>query len=199
MRKLILIIFTFLLSVALLSCQGTLQQEMEKMDKIYGYCDNPHRDLNEMDYEICKSKERARAPSNKNENMEPFNLTELIDKVRGEDFNTNGYVKTSVNPFLWQGSIDVTSVYDLKIADSNGGFIQTEWIFDKNALEKRCMIKIQIISADYVSTGIKTKFLCENKNQDTWQTDGKQYLEEEKMLTLRILEASQKYSNTAIN
>ena len=185
--------------MTLLSCQGTLQQEMEKMDKIYGYCDNPHRDLNEMDYEICKSKERARAPSNKNENMEPFNLTELIDKVRGEDLNTNGYVKTIVNPFLWQGSIDVTSVYDLKIADSNGGFIQTEWIFDKNALEKRCMIKIQVISADYVSTGIKTKFLCENKNQDTWQTDGKQYLEEEKMLTLRILEASQKYSNTALN
>ena len=199
MRKLILFTLTLLLSMTLLSCQGTLQQEMEKMDKIYGYCDNPHRDLNEMDYEICKSKERARAPSNKNENMEPFNLTELIDKVRGEDFNTNGYVKTSVNPFLWQGSIDVTSVYDLKIADSNGGFIQTEWIFDKNALEKRCMIKIQIISADYVSTGIKTKFLCENKNQNTWQTDGKQYLEEEKMLTLRILEASQKYSNTAIN
>ena len=50
-----------------------------------------------------------------------------------------------------------------------------------------------------MSTGIKTKFLCENKNQNTWQTDGKQYLEEEKMLTLRILEASQKYSNTAIN
>ncbi len=199
MRKLILFTLTLLLSMTLLSCQGTLQQEMEKMDKIYGYCDNPHRDLNEMDYEICKSKERARAPSNKNENMEPFNLTELIDKVRGEDFNTNGYVKTSVNPFLWQGSIDVTSVYDLKIADSNGGFIQTEWIFDKNALEKRCMIKIQIISADYVSTGIKTKFLCENKNQNTWQTDGKQYLEEEKMLTLRILEASQKYSNTSIN
>ena len=199
MRKLILFTLTLLLSITLLSCQGTLQQEMEKMDKIYGYCDNPHRDLNEMDYEICKSKERARAPSNKNENMEPFNLTELIDKVRGEDLNTNGYVKTSVNPFLWQGSIDVTSVYDLKIADSNGGFIQTEWIFDKNALEKRCMIKIQIISADYVSTGIKTKFLCENKNQDTWQTDGKQYLEEEKMLTLRILEASQKYSNTALN
>ena len=199
MRKLILFTLTLLLSITLLSCQGTLQQEMEKMDEIYGYCDNPHRDLNEMDYEICKSKERARAPSNKNENMEPFNLTELIDKVRGEDLNTNGYVKTIVNPFLWQGSIDVTSTYDLKIADSNGGFIQTEWIFDKNALEKRCMIKIQVISADYVSTGIKTKFLCENKNQDTWQTDGKQYLEEEKMLTLRILEASQKYSNTALN
>ncbi len=199
MRKLTLFIFTVLLSATLLSCQGTMDQEMEKMDRIYGYCDNPHRDLNEMNYEICKSKERARAPSNKNEDMEPFNLTELIDKVRGGDLDTNGYVKANVNPFLWQGSIDVTSVYDLKIADATGGFIQTEWITNKDTLEKRCMIKIQVISADYVSTGVKSKFICENKNQETWQTDGVEYFEEEKLLTLKILEASQKYSNSALN
>ena len=199
MKQIILFIFTGLLSATLLSCQGTREREMEKMDKIYGYCDNPHRDLNDLDYNICKSKERARSPSNKNKNMEPFNLTELMDKVRGKDFDTNGYVKANVNPFLWQGSIDVTSEYDLKIADATGGFIQTEWIFDKDALEKRCMIKIQVISADYVSTGVKSKFLCENKIQETWQTDGEEYFEEENMLTLKILEASQKYSKSALN
>ena len=199
MRKYIILIFTFLLSATLLSCQGTMDREMEKMDRIYGYCDNPHRDLNEMDYEICKAKERARAPSNKNENMEPFNLTDLIDKVRGEGLGNSEYTKSNVNPFLWQGSIDVTSIYDLKIADATGGFIQTEWILDENALDKRCMIKIQVVSPDYVSTGVKSKFLCENRNQDTWLTDGEDYFEEEKMLTLKILEASQKYSNSALD
>ena len=199
MRKYITLIFTFLLSATLLSCQGTMDREMEKMDRIYGYCDNPHRDLNDMDYEICKAKERARAPSNKNENMEPFNLTDLIDKVRGEGLGNNEYTKANVNPFLWQGSIDVTSIYDLKIADATGGFIQTEWILDENALDKRCMIKIQVVSPEYVSTGVKSKFLCENKNQDTWLTDGEDYFEEEKMLTLKILEASQKYSNSALD
>ena len=199
MRKYITLIFTFLLSATLLSCQGTMDREMEKMDRIYGYCDNPHRDLNDMDYEICKAKERARAPSNKNENMEPFNLTELIDKVRGEGLVNNEYTKSNVNPFLWQGSIDVTSIYDLKIADATGGFIQTEWILDENALDKRCMIKIQVVSPEYVSTGVKSKFLCENKNQDTWLTDGEDYFEEEKTLTLKILEASQKYSNSALD
>ena len=172
---------------------------MEKMDEIYGYCDNPHRDLNDMDYNICKAKERARAPSKKNENMEPFNLTELLDKVRGGNVSTNGYLKANVNPFLWQGSIDVTSIYDLKIADATGGFIQTEWIFDKNNLDKRCIIKIQVVSAEYVSTGVKSKFLCENNSNGTWQTDDKEYFEEEKKLTLKILEASQKYSNSALN
>ena len=199
MHKFILFIITTLISTTLLSCGGTMKQELEKRDKIYGYCENPLRDFNEMDYNICKAKERARAPSNKNENMDPFNLTEMIEKVRSGGLGTNGYTKADVNPFLWQGSIDVTSVYDLKIADASGGFIQTEWIFDKNALDKRCMIKIQIISADYVSTGVKSKFLCEIKDQEIWLTDGGEYFEEEKMLTLRILEASQKYSNSALN
>ena len=199
MRKFILFIITILISTTLLSCGGNMKRELEKRDKIYGYCENPLRDFTEMDYNICKAKERARAPSNKNEDMEPFNLTELIDKVRGGDLDTNGYVKANVNPFLWQGSIDVTSVYDLKIADATGGFIQTEWITNKDTLEKRCMIKIQVISADYVSTGVKSKFICENKNQETWQTDGVEYFEEEKLLTLKILEASQKYSNSALN
>ena len=199
MRKFILFIITILISTTLLSCGGNMKRELEKRDKIYGYCENPLRDFTEMDYNICKAKERARSASNKNENMEPFNLTEMIEKVRSGNLGANGNIKANVNPFLWQGSIDVTSVYDLKIADASGGFIQTEWIFDKNALDKRCMIKIQIISADYVSTGVKSKFLCEIKNQETWLTDGEEYFEEEKMLTLKILEASQKYSNSALN
>ena len=87
----------------------------------------------------------------------------------------------------------------VKIADATGGYIQTEWIYDENASNNRCMIKIQILSADFISTGVKSKFLCENKNQEIWKTDGKEYLEEEKILTLQILEASQKYSSSALN
>ena len=199
MNKFILLFFTILLSAIITSCQGTREREMEKMDRIYGYCDNPHRDFNDMNYDICKAKERSRVSSDKNKDMEPFNLTEFIDKVRGGDVDTSGYVKSSVNPFLWQGSIDVTSEYDLKIADATGGYIQTEWILDKKTLEKRCMIKIQVISPDYISTGVRSKFLCENKNQEIWQADGEEYFEEEKMLTLKILEASRKYSNSALD
>ena len=50
-----------------------------------------------------------------------------------------------------------------------------------------------------MSTGVKSKFLCEIKDQEIWQTDGEEYFEEGKMLTLKILEASQKYSNSALN
>ena len=134
-----------------------------------------------------------------NANMEPFNLTDLMDKINNGVGSGSGLVNSSVNPYLWQGSIDVTSDYNLKIADATGGFIQTEWIYDENAIDKRCLIKIQVISADYISTGVKTNFLCENKNQDIWKSDGKEYFDEQKMLTLKILEASLKYSSSALN
>jgi len=61
------------------------------------------------------------------------------------------------------------------------------------------MIKIQIVSAEYISTGVKSNFICENKIQEIWSSDGKTYLDEQKMLTLKILEASQQYSSSALN
>ena len=195
----IFFIFAILSSIILVSCQGTREEELKKLDKLWGYCDNPHREFGDLEYNTCKRKERAKLPSGKNRAMEDFNLTEFLDKVRGGEFGASGQIMTSVNPYLWQGSIDVTSVYDLKIADATGGFLQTEWIYEENSSNKRCLIKIQIVSAEYISTGVKSSFLCENKNQDIWITDGKKYLEEEKMLTLRVLEASQKYSSSVLN
>mgnify|MGYP001167925442 FL=1 len=198
MHRIIIFIFISFFSVLIISCQGTREKELKKLDELWGYCDNPHREFQELEYQTCKRKERSKQPSGKTEDMEPFNLTGFIDKVRDGETGS-GFTKANVNPFLWQGSIDVTSEYDLKIADATGGYIQTEWIYDESASNNRCMIKIQILSADFISTGVKSKFLCENKNQEIWKTDEKEYLEEEKILTLQILEASQKYSSSALN
>ncbi len=198
MQRINLFIITILFSFLIVSCQGTREQELKKLDKLWGYCDNPHRELSELDYTTCKRKEMAKRSSNKTDDMEPFSITDFLDKVNNGGGST-GFVNSSVNPYLWQGSIDVTSIYNLKIADATGGFIQTEWIYDEGSINKRCLIKIQIVSAEYISTGVKSSFLCENKNQDIWISDGKKYFEEEKMLTLRILEASQNYSSLALN
>ena len=197
MRKFYLFILTSLFSVLILSCQGTREQDLKKLDKLWGYCDNPHREFSELEYNTCKRKEMAKRSDDAN--MEPFNLTDLMDKINNGFDSGTGLVNSSVNPYLWQGSIDVTSDYNLKIADATGGFLQTEWIYEENSSNKRCLIKIQIVSAEYISTGVKSSFLCENKNEDIWITDVKKYLEEEKMLTLRVLEASQKYSSSVLN
>ena len=165
---------------------------------MWGFCDNPHREFSVLEYNTCKRKEMSKRSSSKSEEMEPFNFTDFLDKINNGGSGV-GFVNSSVNPYLWQGSIDVTSTYNLKIADATGGFIQTEWIYDEGSSNKRCLMKIQIVSAEYISTGVKSSFLCENKNQDIWISDGKKYFEEEKMLALRILEASQKYSSLALN
>ena len=198
MQRINLFIITILFSFLIVSCQGTREQELKKLDKLWGYCDNPHRVLSELEYNTCKRKEMAKRSSNKTDDMEAFSITDFLDKVNNGGVG-EGFVNSSVNSYLWQGSIDVTSIYNLKIADATGGFIQTEWIYDEGSSNKRCLIKIQIVSAEYISTGVKSSFLCENKNQDIWISDGKKYFEEEKMLTLRILEASQNYSSLALN
>ena len=198
MQRINLFIITILFSFLIVSCQGTREQELKKLDKLWGYCDNPHREFSELEYNTCKRKEMAKRSSNKTDDMKPFSITDFLDKVNNGGVG-EGFVNSSVNSYLWQGSIDVTSIYNLKIADATGGFIQTEWIYDEGSSNKRCLIKIQIVSAEYISTGVKSSFLCENKNQDIWISDGKKYFEEEKMLTLRILEASQNYSSLALN
>ncbi len=199
MRKILLFIVTVVFSVLLISCQGNQEQRLEKLDKLYGYCDNPHRTFGVFEYQTCKRKEMAQLPSDKGKNLEPFNLTKFMDAVNNGVGPNTVTTQTNINPFLWQGSIDVTSNYDLKIADVTGGYIQTEWIYDETDLEKRCMIKIQITSAEYISNAVKSNFICENKNQDIWTTDGNEYVDEEKVLTLKILEESQKYSSLLIN
>ena len=196
MQKKISVIIIIVFSILLASCQGTREQELKKLDKLWGYCDNPHREFSDLEYDTCKRKEMAQSSSGETKDLKPFSLTEFMNRTSSDG---SGFSKSKVNPYLWQGSIDVTSSYDLKIADATGGYIQTEWIYDRNDLNKRCMIKIQIISADYISTGVKSSFICENKNQDIWVTDGREYFEEKKMLTLKILEASQKYSSSAVN
>ena len=50
MRKFYLFILTSLFSVLILSCQGTREQELKKLDKLWGYCDNPHREFSELEY-----------------------------------------------------------------------------------------------------------------------------------------------------
>ena len=197
MRKINLFIFASIFSLLITSCQGTREQELKKLDKLWGYCDNPHRELNELEYTTCKRKEMAKRA--KDANMEPFSITDFLEKVNSGVGSGTGFANNSVNPYLWQGSIDVTSAYNLKIADATGGYIQTEWIYDENYSNKRCMIKIQIVSVEYISTGVKSNFICESKNQEIWSSDGKTYIDEQKMLTLKILEASQQYSSSALN
>ena len=183
------IIFLF----ATLSCSGNLENQKQKLDQIYGYCDNPQREFNDLEYEICKANERAAGPSGKGIEKEPLSLSKLTDLLNGKGSSESPLI-SNINPSLWQAALDVTSNYNLKIADSSGGFIQTEWINDPDLSNQRCLIKIQILSSELISTGVKTSILCETYDNENWASSDEKFLAEEKKLTLKILELAQEYS-----
>ena len=172
--------------------KGNIEKNLAATDKIYGRCNNPNRQFTEVEREICVAKERAAGPDG--EVGDPINLTELIDKFNNPTKNIV-YGGTSVNQFLWNGSLSVLESYPLQTVDSQGGFISTDWILDKNEPKKRCQIKVNITSLEFISTGVKTKIICQEQDNSQWYPNNEILIDEEKKITLKILEKAQELSN----
>ncbi len=183
------LIYCFVCLTFLYACtSGKHQANLERLDGYYGECDNPQRVMSGRKYKECLAKERAGGES-------LFDLTGDFDKLLGRDSNEVVYL-SNVNPQLWKASLEVTKKYPLKIADNQGGFIETDWIYDVNNNQQRCLIKIQIISSDLTTTGVTTNFICEAKNNVNWVPDNKDYTQESNQITLKILEIAGNLKNT---
>ena len=172
---------------------GDLQANLEESDKVYGRCNNPNRQLSKIERDICLDKQRAAGPDGVV--GEAFNITEFIEKVNNPKGNVI-YSGSSVNQELWNGSLRVLSSYPLKTVDSQGGFISTEWILEENTPGQRCLIKVNINSIELISTGVNTKIVCEKQISGEWYISKQTFVEEEKQLTLKILEIANQLSIT---
>ena len=172
--------------------QGSIEKNLEATDKIYGRCNNPNRQFSEVEKEICISKVRAAGPDG--EIGEAFNITDLIDKINNPNKGVV-YAGSNVNQFLWNGSLSVLEAYPLKTVDSQGGFIASDWILNKNEPDKRCQIKVNVTSQDLISTGVKTKIICQEQNNSQWYPNNEMLIEQEKKITIKILEIAQELSN----
>ena len=173
---------------------GNLEKNLEATDKIYGRCNNPNRQMSAIDKEVCLGKVSAAGPDGKID--DPINLTDIFDRFNNPNKNIV-YGGLSVNQYLWQGSLSVLENYPLQTVDSQGGFISTDWIISKDDPSRRCQIKINVISQDLISTGVKTKLICQEKDNDQWYPDNTILVEEEKKITLTILEKAQELSRLA--
>ena len=187
------------LASLLVSCgqvlnNGNLEKNLEATDKIYGRCNNPNRQMTEVEKEICRGKVMAAGPDGKID--DPISLTDIFDKFNNPNKNVV-YTGSSVNKFLWQASLSVLESYPLQTVDSQGGFISTDWIINKDEPNRRCQIKITVLSQDFVSTGVKTKLLCQEKDNSQWYPDSAILVEEEKKITLTVLEKAQELSRLA--
>ena len=177
--------------------KGDIKKNMEEMDKIHGKCNNPYREFTKGQKRICEDKERAAGPDGKV--GDPINITKLIENYR--DFGSGNFNKSygggmSVNKNLWGASIILLDQYPLEIVDSQGGFISTDWIIEKDNPNVRCLIKVNVTSRELISTGVNVKLLCEEKELDVWYQDGISYEEEEKRLILKILDIADELSIT---
>ena len=192
------LIFTLFLMVFLQSCSkglfnGDVQKNLKAMDKIYGVCNNPYREYNKAQKKICEDKERAAGPDG--EIGEPLNISQMIRDFRSGGSSTQYQVTSmSVNKNLWEASLIMLDQYPLNIVDSQGGFISTDWITEKENPNQRCLIKVKITSQELLSNGAKVKLLCEQKELDVWYQDKISYTEEEKNLTLKILDIANELS-----
>ena len=186
MLKYLLIFISFLFFY---SCTGTHEENMAKLDKQFG-CDNPQKNLSKRKYRQCLAKQRAGGES-------LFDLTDDFGKLIGGK-DSNVVYQNSVNPYLWNAGLEVTKTYPLKIADNQGGFIETEWIYDSKDTGQRCLIKIQITSQELTTTGVISNFLCEIRQEDVWLSDKKDYSREENQITLKILEIAGNLSRASL-
>ena len=188
-----IILFTLFSSV-LVSCGSRHQENVAKLDEVYGVCDNPARILTKRQKEICKMKTRGNSG-------DPLEIEDL-SKSLGELISDNLGMGTTIvggssfaNRYLWQASLDVLSPFPIKIADNGGGYIETDWIIDYNqSSDKRCQIKVMVRSSELVSNGLKSTLNCQNFDGQNWNADGQKYPNEEKNITLKILEVAQVFS-----
>ena len=188
------ILFAFLLLTTINACTNANKSEenLKKLDKIYGYCDNPHRNIPPKQYETCIAKQDAAGPDG--EIGEPIDISEVFDRFNNRSNNNQVTYLRSINADLWQGTMDVLSPYSLKLIDSEVGYVETDWIYEKDIPNKRCLIKVQITSVEIISTGVSSKLTCQSKEGDSWYNDQKDYFDQEKKLTLTILSKAKEFS-----
>jgi hypothetical protein len=189
-------LITFLVLILLQSCSsgplgGDIQKNLAETDKIYGKCNNPNRQFTYIQKKICEDQVRAAGPDGVV--GDPINLTEIFS-----GFGGNGkvvYAGSSSNEFLWNGALETLKEFPLKTVDSQGGFISTEWIFEETNPSQRCLIKVNITSRELMSNGVNTKILCQKKEINDWYPIKELFIEEEKNITLKILEKASQLSN----
>ena len=124
-------------------------------------------------------------------------ISEIFSSITGNKNNNNGQVQviSAVNRELWRGAMEVLSPYSIKNIDSNVGYIETDWIYDKSDTSRRCLIKVQINSAELIATGVTTKFTCQIKDGQDWYIDPQNYDNQSQKITLNILSKASEFNS----
>ena len=82
---------------------------------------------------------------------------------------SGGGVQLSVNPHLWQASLDIlSSTMPLASVDSNSGIIISDWYNIKNNQNERVKISILINTKELRADGVKVSLFKQRFSSNTW-------------------------------
>lgn len=73
-----------------------------------------------------------------------------------------------VNRFLWRASLDTVAFMPVKMADVQGGIIQTDWYQDQDQPDERFRVNIFVISDDLRADGVRVGVFREERAGDAW-------------------------------
>jgi hypothetical protein len=156
----------FLLITFLIIIQGCTnnnyketEQQLKKLDPCYGI-------LNDKKLETCKAQVKGKVDKEGEGGLFDKMLTDLLNE-RNIGSGTGG-ATSSVNKWLWNGSIETLEDFPLKIADAFGGVIETDWLIKEGVPNERCSIKVLIKSSELISNGIKANMICQKLEGTNW-------------------------------
>ena len=95
-------------------------------------------------------------------------LDNVFRNSSGKTFAPN---QISVNPYLWQASLEIlSSTMPLSSVDSNSGIIITDWYNLKSKNNERVKISVLVNSLELRADGVKVSIFKQIKNANTWNS-----------------------------
>jgi len=194
MRFIFLLVIGFFVFQSCSASKNILQsnnheENLKKLDKVYGKCNNPHRQIgSDTQKKLCESKQRAAGPDG--EVGDPLNIADIFSGGKNETI----IASSAVNKYLWDASLKTLEGYPMKNIDFEGGYMETDWIYDENVSDQRCLIKAHILSLELISNGVNTKIVCQKYISDNWVQSKEDFTDQEKQLILQILKEANSLS-----
>ena len=194
------LVFSFFALMVLTSCSQNknLKKSLQDYDKVYGYCDNPHRQFTKRDYKICKDTERANA-GDPDWEFDPETIQDRLRAMIESEGLVTGASGSYINQDIWNGAMKTVEMYPLKNVDSNGGYIETEWITDIDNIDERCAIKIKILNQELTSTSVQTNLICQTKVDGNWLNKNDDLTTASNQITLTVLKNAREQSALNLN
>ena len=95
-------------------------------------------------------------------------ISDIFGNNKGKN-SSSREIQISVNPHLWQASLDIlSSTMPLASVDSNSGIIITDWYSLKTKNNERVKITVLVNSIDLRADGVKVSIFKQIKNANTW-------------------------------